>query len=185
MNDHFERDLQDGTPTYLWTVDTLDQDDALAMTPEEFRAEMKRLQIRAQRRSRRPMHRSALKAGAARLAPRLRGTDEPDLSELADDEPPVPLWHYSHDRHDAESTAIAYGCRGSLNPVRARAMGIYLDLVWVGEIPRPLLDCELIRILLTSYVACNTRVPAVQGLRNTSTTMARIFQAVADAAGAA
>ncbi len=74
MNDDFH--LNDDTPTYLWTVDTLDQGTALAMTPEAFEAEMRRLSDRARRQSRKPAHRRALKAGAVRLVRRLRGTEE-------------------------------------------------------------------------------------------------------------
>lgn len=74
-DDDFHR--SDETPPYLYTVDTLDQNIALAMMPEEFEAEMRRLSARARRRSRRPAHRNALKAGAVRLAACLRGSDEP------------------------------------------------------------------------------------------------------------
>lgn len=85
MNNIFEHDLQHGIPSYLWTADTLDQHAALAMPPAEVDAEMRRLSDRARRQTRRPAHRRALRAGAARLAPRLRGNDEPDLAEFAGD----------------------------------------------------------------------------------------------------
>jgi hypothetical protein len=56
-----EYHLNDGTPSYLSTTDTLDQDAALAMTPAEFDAEMRRLRDRARRRRRKPAHRRALR----------------------------------------------------------------------------------------------------------------------------
>jgi hypothetical protein len=70
MHDH-DYHLDDlDTHSYLWTADTIDRDDALAMSLEEFEAAMMRLQIRARRRSRKPAHRRALKTGAARLSAR-------------------------------------------------------------------------------------------------------------------
>lgn len=168
MNDH---DYHLDTPTYLWTADTLDQDAALAMTPEEFEAEMKRLDICARRRERRPAHRRALKTGAVRLAPRLRGTDEPDLDDLRGDEVPS-AWHPTKDRHTVEMDAVAYARYAELSPAGARALGIYLDLVSVGEYAHPMLDYERTRARLAGYVAQHAANPAVLALRTTSTTMA-------------
>ena len=124
MNDEIERDLQDGNSIYLWTVDTLDQDVALAMTPEEFAAEMRRLSDRARRRARRPAHRRALNAGAARVAPRPRSTDEPGLDDLRAGDDTPSAWHSIKDRHDVEMEAVAYVQYADLSPARARALGI-------------------------------------------------------------
>lgn len=175
MNDH-DYHLDDAdTPNYLWTADTLDQDAAMAMSEEEFKAEMKRLQIRAQRRSRKPAHRRALTTGAARLTltPRLHGTDEPDLSELVggDDIPPS-AWHPTLERHAVEAHAVTHARYPELSPAAAYSLGIYLDLVSVGEIARPVLDYERTRARLAEYVTQNASDPAVLAQRNTSTTMA-------------
>lgn len=181
MNDHFH--LNDDTPTYLYTADTLDQDAALAMTPEAVEAEMRRLSDRARRKSRKPAHRRALKAGAARLAPRLRGTDEPDLAELAGDDTPPSAFHPGLDRDVVVAKAMPYIRYAELspagvwvfprlNPVGAGVLGVYLDLVSTGEIPPPALGYEHIRAGLAEYVAQNAIDPAVLALRATSTTLA-------------
>jgi hypothetical protein len=183
MDEQFEQDLRDGNPTYLWTADTLDQETARAMTLEESEAEMKRLQIRASRRSRRPTHRLALKAGAARLAPRLRGTEEPDLAELAGEDIPPSASHPGLDREVVEAKAMTYvryaelspagvWVFAKLTPVGAGVLGVYLDLVSTGEIPQPALGYEFIRAGLAGYVALHATDPALLALRNTSTTLA-------------
>jgi hypothetical protein len=107
MNDQFERDLQDGNPTYLYTADTLDVDTAASMSADEFTAEMQRLRDRAAiaRRinSRRPAHRRALKSGAVRLVLRALRYDEPTLNDLGADDVP-PLWnHPNRNRWQAQS----------------------------------------------------------------------------------
>ena len=173
MNDEFERDLNDGIPSYLWTPDTLDQGTALTMTTEQFNAEMTRLRNRARRRSRKPAHRRALRAGTARLAPRLSGTDEPDLTELAgsDDMPPS-AFHPARDRDVVESEAMAHARSAQLSLSGVRALGIYLDLISTGEIALPALDYELTRARLARYVAQNANDPGLLALRRTSTTLA-------------
>lgn len=166
---------------YLYTADTLDRDSAMAMTPEEFAAEMQRLRnvraLDARVTRRRLAHRRALKAGAARLVRRSLNDDETTLSDLGADDMPQ-LWHHGMDRDAVERKAFAAARKANLNPAAVQALGVYLDLVSVGEYLNPALDYERTRARLVDYLRQHAGEPAVLALRNTSTTLAIVMEAV-------
>lgn len=166
---------------YLYTADTLDRDSAMAMTPEEFAAEMQRMRnvraLDARVTRRRLAHRRALKAGAARLVRRSLNDDEPTLSDLGADDMPQ-LFHHSVDRDAAERKAVAASRLPILDTAAVQALGVYLDLVSVGEVENPALDYERTRARLVDYLRQHAGEPAVLAQRNTSTTLAILTEAV-------
>ena len=166
---------------YLYTADTLDHDTASRMTSEEFAAEMQRLrnvrELDARVTRRRPAHRRALKTGAARLVRRNARDDEPTLTDLGADDMPQ-LWHHDVSREAAERKAVAVARQATLDIAAVQALGIYLDLVSVGEIENPALDYERTRARLVDYLRQHAGEPAVLALGNTSTTLAIVMEAV-------
>jgi hypothetical protein len=88
MNDHIERDLQDGIDPYLYTVYTLDVDIAASMTADEFAAEMQRLRyfhaLQRRAETRRSAHRRAFRSGAVRLVRRALWYNEPTLNNCGE-----------------------------------------------------------------------------------------------------
>jgi hypothetical protein len=147
----------------------------------EFAAEMQRLrnvrELDARVTRRRLAHRRALKAGAARLVRRSLDDDEPTLSDLGADDMPQ-LWHHGMDRDAVERKAFAAARKANLDPAAAQALGVYLDLVSVGEVANPALDYERTRTRLLDYLRQHAGEPSVLALRNTSTTLAILMEAV-------
>ena len=132
MNDDFHYS------EYCYTSDTICQHAAQSMTAAELDAAFARLKIRADRRVRHAAHRNNLRAGAARLAPRLRGTDEEgDLTNLGFNEvDPLAGGNLDNILRDAEYHAA----RRVVDAPAVKALSAYLDRAAVGQLDSPAID---------------------------------------------